>query len=199
LFGRKILIAGILVILVGMGATLVVSTAVADESYEPNNGKSSGKGFTYGFKIMLDGEYYYLAGPPISQASSVRDVPGHYWVKAGNNRIIGKHFNTGPFGASSWWSSDAGDGAYLFKVDGIIDTWSMMKAQAYANKGYVHYHEFISVDDGEEHPTKVLWLKHTAVSSFTFDGGPMAPMSDHMVKPGVDYNFMPNYMMPYSP
>ena len=197
MIGKKIFITGILVMLVGIGATLVAFSADAEESYEPNNGKSSGKGFTYGFKIMVDGEYYYFAGPPISQGSSVTDVPGHYWVKAGKDKVVGKHFNTGPFGASSWWSSDAGDGAYLFKVDGIIDTWTMEKAKDYASKGFVHYHELVSVDDGEEHPTKVLWLKHTAVASFTFDP-PMAPMG-RSVTPGVDYNFMPNYMNEYQP
>ena len=65
-------------------------------------------------------------------------------------------------------------------------------------KQYVHYHELVSVDDGELHPNKVVWLKHTARTSFTFDGGPHADdMEPHEVTPGIDYEFLPNYMMPY--
>ena len=57
-----------------------------------------------------------------------KDIPGHYWNMAGKNQLVGKHFNTGPFGASQWWSSDADDGALLYMVHAIIDTWSPEKA-----------------------------------------------------------------------
>jgi hypothetical protein len=50
----------------------------------------------------------------------------------------------------------------------------------------------------EKHPTKVVWLKHTAVSSFNFDHGPH-PEFAHDVSPGIDYEFMPNGFKPYSP
>ena len=65
-----------------------------------------------------------------------------------------------------------------------------------ADRGYVHYHELVHTDTMEEHETYVVWLKHTAMSSFTFAPMPM-PMAMHDVTPGIDYNFMPNYMMPY--
>ncbi|MDW7670053.1 MAG: hypothetical protein SCJ93_14605, partial [Bacillota bacterium] len=96
--------------------------------------------------------------------------------------------------------SDAPEGELLYIVHGIIDTWSKEKAEMYAKKGYVHYHELMSVEhNGELHPNKVVWLKHTARTSFTFDGGPMAGMMDpHDVTPGVDYMFMPNGMMEYT-
>ena len=133
----------------------------------------------------------------------ITTFPGHYWVKAGKNQVVGKHYNSGPFGASKWWSSDAPDGEYLYKVHGIIDTWSLEKATSYAKRGYVHRHEFVRVSDGEFHPTKVVWLKHTARTSFTLDRGPMgqgnnfpAPYS-HPVTPGVDFEFPNNGHMPY--
>jgi hypothetical protein len=85
----------------------------------------------------------------------------------------------------------------LFTIHGIIDTWSPEKAEMYAARGYTHYHEFVSVADGSN-PEVVVWLKHTAVASFDFDGGPM-PGAAHQVTPGVDYEFMPNGSDPYIP
>lgn len=153
------------------------------------------KGFTHAPVIYVDGEAYYMAGAP-DGPNGATDIPGHSWIQTGPDRVVGKHFNTGPFGAPQWWSSDAPDGELLFKVNGIIDTWTKEKAEAYAARGYVHYHELLSVADGSEHPTKVVWLKHTARSSFNFDGGPH-PELGHYVTPGVDFNFIPNGMMPY--
>jgi len=157
----------------------------------------SAQGFVHGPVIVIDGDDYYMAGVP-DAPGGITDIPGHYWVQAGPNQVVGKHYNTGPFGAPQWWSSDAPDGSLLFTIHGIIDTWSPEKAEMYAARGYTHYHEFLSVATGEEHPTKVVWLKHTAVASFNFDGGPMSMFSHH-VTPGVDYEFMPNGMMPYTP
>jgi selenium-binding protein 1 len=153
------------------------------------------RGFVHGIVINVDGIDYYLAGAPDGPGGAF-DVPGHYWVQAGPNQLVGKHYNTGPFGASSWWSSDAGDGELLFLVVGIIDEWTEAGADVYASRGYVHYHELVSVSDGMEHPTKVVWLKHIARTSFNFDGGPH-PEFQHEVTPGVDYDFMPNWSMPY--
>jgi hypothetical protein len=69
------------------------------------------------------------------------------------------------------------------------------------DEGFVHYHEFVSTNDGRLHPSKVVWLKHTAVTSFTLDGGPGAPNPpyEHEVTPGVDLLFPNNYMEPYDP
>ncbi len=152
-------------------------------------------GFEHAGVIDVDGEAYYSAGAPDGPGGAT-DIPGHYWQQAGPNRLVGKHFNTGPFGASSWWSSDAPDGELLYVVNGIIDTWSPAKAQTYARRGYLHYHELLSVADGTLHPTKVMWLKHTAVGSFTLDGGPHPELS-HEVTPGLDTEFIPNGMTPY--
>ncbi len=171
----------------------MVSAAAASTS---NNGRNNG--FVHGITIDVDGEDYYMAGAP-DGAGGATDIPGHYWVQAGPNQLVGKHFNTGPFGAASWWSSDAGDGALLWIVHAIIDTWSPENAMAYADRGYVHYHEIVSVADGSEHPTKVVWLKHTARSTFTFDGGPHPEFGSRDVTPGVDMAFLPNGMMPYMP
>lgn len=157
----------------------------------------SAQGFTHAPILIIDGEEYYMAGAPDGPGGAT-DIPGHFWVQAGKNRVVGKHYNTGPFGASQWWTSDAPDGAFLFEVNGIIDTWSVEKAAAYAARGYIHYHEMLRVSDGAEHPSKVVWLKHTAVSSFNFDGGPHPELA-HNVTPGVDFDFIPNGFKPYSP
>ncbi len=179
---RLFSISGILAILLTL---LLIATPVA------------AKGFVHGIVITLDGEDYYLAGAPDGPGGAI-DVPGHYWVQAGPNQLVGKHYNTGPFGASQWWSSDAPDGELLYMVHGIIDTWTEEKAERYASRGYVHYHEFVRVSDGALHPTKVVWLKHTARTTFTLDGGPRPDLA-HAVTPGVDYDFIPNYSIPYPP
>lgn len=158
-------------------------------------GGASADGFTHAPVIAVDGEVYYFAGAPDGPGGAT-DIPGHYWVQAGPDQVVGKHYNTGPFGEPQWWSSDAPDGELLFIVHGIIDTWSAEKAASYAERGYVHYHELISVVDGSLHPDKVVWLKHTARTSFNFDGGPHPELA-HDVSPGVDYNFILNGTMPY--
>ena len=80
----------------------------------------------------------------------------------------------------------------------IIDEWTPEKAAWYASQGYVHYHEFVSVDDGSHHPTVAGWFKHTARISFTLDGGPRPDLA-HEVIPGIDYEVSPNWMVPYNP
>jgi len=155
------------------------------------------KGFVHGIVVNVDGVDYYLSGPP-DGPNGATDIPGHYWVQASPNQLVGKHYNEGPFGATQWWSSDAPDGELLYIVHAIIDTWSPEKAETYAEKGYIHYHELITVDGGVLHPNKVVWLKHTARTNFTLDGGPHPELS-HAVSPGVDLEFVPNGMMEYSP
>jgi hypothetical protein len=202
-----------LLLVLGMSAGIVLScqketdliidkdALVANEDATLKSAKSKNAGFVHGIEIDIDGEMYYFAGPPAGPNGEV-DVPGHYWVQAGKNRVVGKHYNTGPGGMPNFWSSDADNGAYLYMVNGIIDTWSDEKVASYYARGYVHYHEFVSVDDIEElHPTKVVWLKHTAVTSFTLDGGPGAPNPpyEHWVTPGVDFKFPNNSAKPYLP
>ena len=87
----------------------------------------SAGGFARGVVVLVedDGTEYYLAGEPVGLGS---DVPGHYWVKAGPNQVVGKHYNTGPLGSpfeEKGWSSDAPDGELLYIVHGIIDTWTL--------------------------------------------------------------------------
>jgi selenium-binding protein 1 len=183
---KKILPVAIFVFLLPL-----VSPALA----KSGNGVNSG--FVHGIVIPVDGVDYYLAGAPDGPGGAF-DVPGHYWVLAGPSQLVGKHYNTGPFEAQQWWSSDAPDGELLFIVRGIIKEWSPEIAEKMFARGYTHYHEFITVSEGIPHPTKVIWLKHTARTSFNFDGGPRPDLA-HEVTPGVDYEFMPNWKMPYSP
>jgi selenium-binding protein 1 len=145
----------------------------------------------------VDGEKYYMAGAPDGPDGET-DIPGHYWVQAGPDQVVGKHYNTGPFGMPRWWSSDVPDGELLYVVHGIIDTWSEEKAEQYAARGYVHYHELLSAVDGSEHLSKVVWLKHTARTSFTLNGGPHSEYY-HEVTPGVDFDFIPIGSDPYPP
>ncbi len=158
--------------------------------------------FVHGAVITIDGEQYYFAGP--GSAPNAVDIPGHVWLQTGPDRFLGKHYNVGPFIPSlgnyvpTWWASQEPDGALLFNVEGIIAPWSPEIAEQMASDGFVHYHEFVSVKTGNAHPTLVPWLKHTASSFFFFDSTPM-PQFAHYVSPGVDYEFMPNYLKPYNP
>ena len=156
-------------------------------------------GFVHAPVVTVDGVDYWLDGAPDGPGGA-KDIPGHYWEQVRPNQLVGKHYNTGPFGAPSWWSSDAGDGALLYTVDAIIDTWSRGKAARYAARGYVHYHELVSTSDGTtKHPRKVIWLKHTAETSFTLDGGPHPELAHPVTSGVVDYHFINNWFMPYSP
>lgn len=158
---------------------------------------ASAAGFERWQLINIDGEGYYMAGPDTGP-NGEPNVPGHSWVQAGPNNVVAKHYNTGPGGSSNFWSSDAPDGALLYIAQIIIDEWTPEKAEMYAARGYVHYHEFLSADTGEPHPTKVGWFKHIARTSFTLDGGPGSPFY-HSVTPGVDFEFIPNWENPYNP
>ncbi len=154
-------------------------------------------GYEHGIALDLGdglGPAWYFKGPG-SIIDGVIDVPGHVWKQVGTYHVFGLHFNVGPGGAPSWWATGEPDGVLLFVVDGILAPWSMEIREKMAARGYVHYPELVDAADNP-HPTLVVWLKHTAVRSFNFDGGPM-PALAHLVTPGIDYNFMPNYMTPY--
>jgi len=83
----------------------------------------SAKGFVHGVVVNVDGESYYLDGPP-DGPDGATDILRHYGVQSGPNRWVGKHYNTGSFGSPQWWSSDVPDGEMLYIVHGVIDTWS---------------------------------------------------------------------------
>lgn len=167
------------------------------ESISNDSMTSSENEYIHGITIEVDGEDYYLSGPADGPNGEM-DIPGHTWKLESENKLTGKHYNTGPSGAANWWSSDAGDGALLYTVEATIDEWTQAKANEYISQGYVHYHELARVSDGTLHPTKVVWLRHTAVTNFTLDGGP-APDLGHKVTEGIDCEFIPNGCMPYSP
>lgn len=151
----------------------------------------------HGIVISVDGEDYYFDGPADGKGGE-KDIPGHNWSITGENTLSGKHYNTGPNGSAKFWSSDAEDGVLLYEVDAIIDEWTTEKANSYADDGFVHYHELVSVGDVTFHPTKVVWLKHTAVTSFTLDGDVVGNFA-HEVEPGLDLEFPPNGKTPYNP
>jgi len=177
----------------GLVALSAVTVLVAGLAVAP----ASAAGFERGVVLTVDGTDYYLAGAPDGPGGSI-DIPGHAWIVAGPDQLVGKHYNTGPFGAPQWWSSDAPDGQLLYVVHGVIDVWTEELAEDYAARGYVHYHELVAVEGGALHPTKVVWLRHHARTSFTLDGGP-APQFAHEVTPGIDFDFINNYFVPYEP
>jgi len=190
---RKIVVLVVIVIFF-----FVISPLVMAENEDDNDDNiKKNNSFVHGVVIKVDGKRYYFGGVA-DTANNATDVPGHSWVQINKRKIIGYHKNTGPFGAPRWWSSDAEDGALLYVVEAKIDTWSEIKAAIYFAQGFTHHHHLVSVKTGKPHPNKVAWLKHVAVSDFVLDGGPHPELA-HEVSPGVDFRFVPNWQMPYSP
>jgi hypothetical protein len=181
----------------GLITTIIAVSLIGAVYAAPHWGKNP-KGFEHGLAVNIEGTDYWFKGPG-SVAGAV-DVPGHTWKQTGQYRVIGRHYNIGPLaaGEAPWWASDEDYGVMLYKVDGLIDVppnelpegregW--LKAH-----GYVHVHEFVDVG-GTISPDWVVYLKHTARTSFTLDGGPGAPNPpyEHYVTPGIDYRFPNNW------
>ena len=187
---RKFLIPLLVLVILG----LLASPVLAAPSWDKNP-----KGFEHGIALDLgDGVDWYFAGP--GSMMGKKDVPGHTWVQTGKYRAKRRHYNVGPYpmhDEDPWWATNEPYGVLLFVVDGIMAPWTMEIAEKMAARGYVHYHELVTCT-GTKHPELVVWLKHTAVRSFHFDGGPM-PEMEHWVTPGIDYDFMPNWFMEYDP
>jgi hypothetical protein len=181
----------ILAMCLAVAALFVLSSSV---SAAPTWDKNP-KGFVHGLAVEIEGEDYYFAGP--GSVAGVIDVPGHTWVQAGPNQIVAKHYNVGPWflpAGTPWWATDEPYGILLWIVHGIIDVRPDELTDAeedwYKDHGYIHIHEFVD-GSGDELDDYVVYLKHTAVREFFFDGGPAMPMYD--VEPGIDYGFMPNW------
>ena len=138
------------------------------------------KAFIHGLAVEIQGEEYYFKGP--GSIPGVIDVPGHTWVQTGPYRVVGRHYNVGPWmmPGTPWWASEEPYGVLLYKVDGIIDVPPAElpngREDWLKRHGYVHKHEFVD-GSGVELEEYVVYLKHTAVREFYFDGGPPAPMS----------------------
>ncbi|MDW7667959.1 MAG: hypothetical protein SCJ93_03980, partial [Bacillota bacterium] len=65
---------------------LVMSSAAFAEVDKPED-----RGFQMDTIVTLDGEDYSFI------------IPGHEWVVTGPNRLVGKHYNSGPM--EKFWSS----------------------------------------------------------------------------------------------
>jgi hypothetical protein len=196
-----------------LGKITLVIVAIAAVAFTVSFASpASADGYEHGIVITVDGKDYYFDGAP-DGPNGATDIPGHFWKQTSPTRLLGEHYNTGPFDAASWWSSDADDGSLIYTVEAIIDTWSQAKAGKYAASGYQHYHELVSVEDGSLHPQKVVWLRHTpaytvdsALANFTLDGGPHPELAYEVdlanpliVFNSVDRQFIPNYFIPYNP
>ena len=176
------------IIILGITSLGIINLSFADDNKYPTS-------FSRGIIVKIDGKEYRLAGVA-DTINGITDIPGHEWAIVDDEELVGRHYNTGPFGAAQWWSTDAGDGTLLYSVRGIIDDWSPVKATEYYNKGFVHYHELISMKTGLQHASKVLWLSHAGVTHFNLDSGPHPELA-HSVTQGVDYKFIPNGQTPY--
>jgi hypothetical protein len=227
-----------LALLLAALVTGFADTAQAQEEVAPDSPRATGLGdqemagclqqpgdldeyfFQHQITVFIDGKTWYFQAPELelnfNQNGQPQDLPGHCWQPGqdvdGFKRFIGKHYNTGPLaagGGPKFWSSDAGEHEQLYWVDAVITPWSPKIALSRARQGYVHYHELVQAGDGCYHPTLVIWMRHTALTDFTFDGGPpqfrenglpFRPRNiPHRVQPGVDYAFPPNYDVPYLP
>jgi len=183
--------------IVGLGLFVVFMLLLAQPASAAPMWDKNPEDFMHGIALDIEGETWYFAGP--GSVMGAVDIPGHTWVQTKDRyRVVGRHYNVGPPMAppgTPWWASGEPYGVMLFVVHGIIAPWSMEIGEKMAAKGYVHYHELVD-EMGNHHPDLVVWLKHNAVRSFYFDGGPHPELA-HDVKPGVDYEFIPNWMMPY--
>ncbi len=184
----------------GLGLFIVFALLLAQPALAAPTWDNDPEDFVHGIALDIMGETWYFAGP--GSVMGAIDVPGHTWVQDTEDpdQVVGRHYNVGPWMAppgTPWWATGEPYGVLLFKVDGIIAPWSLEIAEGMAARGYVHYHELVD-GAGNLHPDVVVWLRHTAVRSFYFDGGPHPELA-HDVTPGVDYEFIPNWMMPYSP
>ena len=170
---------------------LLASPALAAPTWDRNP-----RGFKHGIAVTIEGGPYYFKGP--GSVEGAVDVPGHTWVQTGPYRVKGRHYNVGPLALAGvpWWATVEPYGVLLYVVDGIIDVppdeLSEEREARLKARGYVHIHEFVD-EHGDELEDYVIYLKHTAVTEFYFNGGPAAPDTNHMVNPGIDYEFMPNW------
>jgi hypothetical protein len=178
---------------VGLLATIIMASLALTVSAAPYWDMNP-KGFEHGLAVNIEGTDYYFLGPGSIEGEI--DVPGHTWRQTGPYRVVGRHYNVGPWfmpSGTQWWSSDADYGALLYKVDGLIDVppdqISLEREIWLKTHGYVHVHEFVGTESW------VVYFKHTAVTSFTLDGGPLQPDPpyEHYVTPGIDYGFPNNW------
>ncbi len=84
------------------------------------------KKFVHGITIKLHHDRYHFAGLA-DGPNGETDIAGHKWLRIDKYRYLGRHNNTGPFGASNFWSSDAADGALLYAVEARTDKWTEKK------------------------------------------------------------------------
>ncbi len=157
------------------------------------------KEFIHGITFKVDDQQYNITGAP-DGPNGEQDIPGHYWLQTDKNNFVGQHYNTGPFGAEKWWSSDTDNAALLWVLEAKLDIWSQVKAIKYFSRGFVGYQPIINVTTGKLHPKKVLWLKHVSIRNFTFDGlEPLAfaGQKPHKVIKGIDFNMDINWNVEY--
>lgn len=73
--------------------TLLLAVLTTMAVYVSSTNAVHAEGFVHGSAVNVDGEDYYLLGRP-DGPNGERDLPGHAWVQADPESLMGKHFNT---------------------------------------------------------------------------------------------------------
>lgn len=160
---------------------------------------SQQQSFIHGITFKVDNQYYNFSGSP-DGSNGEQDLPGHHWIQTDKKSFVGLHYNTGPFGAPKWWSSDTENAALLWVLEAKVDIWTQANAVKYFSRGFASYVPIINVVTGIAHPRKVAWLKHVSIRNFTFDGSEPLAFSGkipHTVLKGIDFEIDLNWNIQY--
>lgn len=105
-------------------------------------------------------------------------IPGHYWKQDSDTTLLAEHYNgSEPFP----WASDVTADTLLYEAEGILGTCSNgYNVDKPDEDGFVHFH------GSNEDSDTGFWLKHTAVTAFTWQGPPGNPDIGRNVPIGVD-------------
>ncbi len=108
-------------------------------------------------------------------------IPGHWWQKTDDANILGVHYNgQKPFP----WASDKSFDTRLYDIAGQAGTCKNgYVADKPQQDGFVHYHA------SNEDKNVGYWLKHTAVTAFTWAGPAGNPDVGRKVAVGLDTQF----------
>jgi len=128
------------------------------------------EGYTDKITLAVDGKDY-----------SYGSIPGHFWKKDGEDKVVGVQYNGDkPFP----WASDVAADTKLYDVEGVVGTCKNgYQADKPQQAGFVHFHST------NEDKNVGYWLKHTAVTDFTWAGPSGNPDVGRKVAVGTDNQF----------
>lgn len=108
-------------------------------------------------------------------------IPAHKWKMVTETQLVAEHFNgSEPFA----WASDVSSDTKLYDVEGFVGSCvNGYQQDKPEQEGYVHFH------GSNEDSSVGFWLKHTAVTPFTWQGPDGNPGIGREVPVGVDLEF----------